>query len=193
MLTTENSIRRPLRMRRGTRSTPWFQVFLFFGFRPRLLLGCHRWRRYAQDSISCRNRRFIPRAQKIYSSARPEEWIMAQDKVKKCPNCLLGQYNFIATRAAGRVDIHKFFVPWFQYLRMPMGLCNSLSTFQRLMEACFAEKFFEILLIYLDDLLIYSRTVEEHIERLNFVFKRLKEHGLKLKPKKCHIFQKQIG
>ena len=80
----------------------------------------------------------------------------------------------------------------YEYERLPMGLCNSPSTFQRLMEACFAEKNFEILLIYLDDLLIYSGSVEEHIKRLDFVFTRLAVHGLKLKPKKCHFFQKQV-
>lgn len=42
-------------------------------------------------------------------------------------------------------------------------------------------KFFEILLIYLDDILIFSKTVEEQLERLEFVFQRLRQHGLKLK------------
>jgi len=51
---------------------------------------------------------------------------------------------------------------------------------------------FQILLIYLDDLIIYSTTIEEHIERLDKVFTRLKEHGLKLKGKKCHFFKPQV-
>lgn len=65
------------------------------------------------------------------------------------------------------------------YRRMPMGLSNSAATFQKIMEACF--KIFEILLIYLDDILIFSKTVEEQLERLGFVFRRLRQHGLKLK------------
>ena len=47
------------------------------------------------------------------------------------------------------------------------------------MEACFSDKNFEILLIYLDDILIFSRTVEEQIERITFVFEWLRKHGLK--------------
>jgi len=75
----------------------------------------------------------------------------------------------------------------YEYLRMPMGLSNSAATFQRVMEACFSDKNFEILLIYLDDILIFSMTVEEQIERLAFVFERLRKHGLKLKPSKCNF------
>lgn len=79
----------------------------------------------------------------------------------------------------------------FEYLRMPFGLCNSPSTFQRLMEACLGEVNFDILLIYLDDILVFSPSVEEHIKRLEFVFQRLKEHGLKMKPSKCHFFKSE--
>ena len=72
-----------------------------------------------------------------------------------------------------------------------MGLSNSAATFQRVMEACFSDKNVEILLIYLEDILIFSRTVEEQIERLAFVFERLRKHGLKLKPSECHFFKRE--
>ena len=61
-----------------------------------------------------------------------------------------------------------------------------------MMEACFSDKNFEILLIYLDDILIFSRTVEEQIERITFVFEWLRKHGLKLKPSKCHFFKREV-
>ncbi|CAG2250378.1 Retrovirus-related Pol polyprotein from transposon 17.6,Transposon Ty3-I Gag-Pol polyprotein,Transposon Ty3-G Gag-Pol polyprotein,Retrovirus-related Pol polyprotein from transposon 297 [Mytilus edulis] len=77
----------------------------------------------------------------------------------------------------------------YEYLHMPMGLSNSAATFQRLMEACFNDKNFEILLIYLDDILIFSRTIEEQIERLEFAFERLRKHGLKMKTSRCHLFR----
>lgn len=50
-----------------------------------------------------------------------------------------------------------------------------------------------MLLVYLDDIVIYSETVDEHLERLDFVFTRLQEHGLKLRPKKCHFFKQEIS
>lgn len=98
--------------------------------------------------------------------------------------------------AIDEADIHKtaFRVGTgglYEYLRMPFGLCNSPSTFQRLMEACLGEVNFDLLLIYLDDILVFSPTVSEHIRRLEFVFERLRQHGLKMKPSKCFFFLKE--
>ena len=43
--------------------------------------------------------------------------------------------------------------------------------------------------IFLDDILVFSKSFEEHLERLEAVFSRLKQHGLKLKPSKCEFFK----
>ena len=80
----------------------------------------------------------------------------------------------------------------YEYLRMPFGLCNSPATFQRLMEVCLSEENFETLVLYLDDILVFSRTIEEHIQRLDTVFTKLKTHGLKIKPSKCHFFRREV-
>ena len=81
----------------------------------------------------------------------------------------------------------------YEYTRMPMGLCNSPGTLQRLMDLCFAQANFDLLLIYLDDILVFGRTIEEKLERLTYVFARLLEHGLKLKVSKCHFFMKECS
>ena len=80
----------------------------------------------------------------------------------------------------------------YEYTRMPFGLCNSPATFQRLMEACLGDENFESLVLYLDDILVFSSTIEEHIERLDVVFTKLKAHGLKIKPSKCNFFRKEV-
>ena len=80
----------------------------------------------------------------------------------------------------------------FQFKVLPFGLCNAPGTFERLMERVLQGLRWQILLIYLDDVIIFSRTVKEHIERLDLVLRKLKGAGLKLKPKKCHLFQKQV-
>ena len=67
---------------------------------------------------------------------------------------------------------------------MPFGLCNTPPTFQRLMLNCLGELNLTYCLIYLDDVIIFSQTEEEHLERMCVVFDHLQEHGLKLKPSK---------
>ena len=66
--------------------------------------------------------------------------------------------------------------------RMPFGLCNALATFQWLMQNCIGELNFIYCLIYLDDLIVFSWTAEEHLHRLHVVFDCLREYNLKLKP-----------
>lgn len=80
----------------------------------------------------------------------------------------------------------------FQFEVMPFGLCNAPSTFERLMEAIFRGLQWKTLLIYLDDVIVFGSTVEEVIERLEAVLVRLRDAKLKLKPKKCHLFQTEV-
>lgn len=98
--------------------------------------------------------------------------------------------------AVDESDRHKtaFTTPFglFEYLRMPMGVCNGPATFQRLMQATMNDLIFEIMLVYLDDILVYSPSFESHLERLDIVLKRLKHAGLKLKLGKCHFLQKEV-
>ena len=77
--------------------------------------------------------------------------------------------------------------------RMPFGLCNAPATFQRLMQNCLSELNLTYCLIYLDDVIVYSKTLEEHLLRMRVVFDRIREAGLKLKPSKCDIFKREIN
>ena len=76
---------------------------------------------------------------------------------------------------------------------MPFGLCNAPPIFQRLMQNCLGELNLTYCLIYLDDVIIFSQTEEEHLERMRVVFDPLCEHGLKLKPSKCVMFKTEIN
>ena len=70
----------------------------------------------------------------------------------------------------------------FQFRVMPFGLTNAPATFQRLMERVLAGLHWTTCLIYLDDVLIFSATVQQHFTRLREIFDRLKQAGLKMKP-----------
>ena len=75
---------------------------------------------------------------------------------------------------------------------MPFGLTSSPSTFERLMELILAGLRFETCLIYLDDIIVYGKTFEEELKRLEEVFVRFRSSGLKLKPSRCVLFQKRV-
>ena len=81
----------------------------------------------------------------------------------------------------------------YEFVKMPFGLTNAPATFQRLMNEIFKEDLFKHVLIFLDDLLVYSETPAEHLEHLEKVFLKLRAAGLKLKPKKCDLFQTQVN
>ena len=81
----------------------------------------------------------------------------------------------------------------FQFRVLPFGLCNAPATFERLMEAVLAGLQWEICLIYLDDIITFGKTFDEAVENLQQVLERLRNAGLKLKPKKCDLFAKSVS
>ncbi len=76
----------------------------------------------------------------------------------------------------------------FEWNRMPFGLCKAPSTFQRLMQRLFGDQQCQSLLLYLDDIVVYSSSVEQHLERLEVVLSRLEHENLKVKMEKCAFF-----
>ena len=81
---------------------------------------------------------------------------------------------------------------FYEFNCMPFGLCTSPASFQRLMETCMGELNIRDCLLYLDDVIIFSSTFEEHLERLKTVFSRSKQHNLKLKPSKCEFLRSEV-
>ena len=78
----------------------------------------------------------------------------------------------------------------FQWKRMPFGLCNATATFQWLMAHALigvTKKYGNLVMCYVDDVVIATPTLEDHIERLDEVFACMKRSGLKCKPSKCEI------
>jgi Reverse transcriptase (RNA-dependent DNA polymerase) len=73
----------------------------------------------------------------------------------------------------------------FEYLVMPMGLCNAPATFQTLMNNILYDFIDEFLVVYMDDLLIFSNNEEDHMRHVEKVLMRLKKHELYVSPKKC--------
>ena len=80
----------------------------------------------------------------------------------------------------------------YQYRRMPFGLKNAPATFQRALDMILSGVRWTTCLIYIDNVIIFSKTLEEHIRHTDEVLGLLKEAGVSLKLKKFHFFQSKV-
>ena len=103
-------------------------------------------------------------------------WQIAMDEVSK-------QYTTFTTGSLG----------FFECEHMLFGLCNATATFQRLVQKCLGELNLMYCLIYLDNVIVFSKMEEEHLKCLHIVLDCFWDHNLKLKPMKCEFFWDEIN
>lgn len=127
----------------------------------------------------------LPNIEETFSALSGAKWFTVMD-------LKAGYYHV----ELAEEDKHKtaFTCPlgFWEFNRMPQGVTNAPSTFQRLMERCVGDLHLNEVLVFLDDLIVFSDTLEEHENRLMKVLNRLKDYGLKLSPDKCHFFQSSV-
>jgi SpoVK/Ycf46/Vps4 family AAA+-type ATPase len=80
-----------------------------------------------------------------------------------------------------------------RYMVLPMGLCNAPGTFMQLMNTVFADMLDKSKLCFLDDILIMSKTEEEHERHVREVLTRLRQQRLYVKISKCAFFQREVS
>lgn len=80
----------------------------------------------------------------------------------------------------------------YEFCRMPFGLCNGPAMFQRLMQQCLNGQIADSVLVYLDDIIVYSSDFSSHLHHLEGVFEQLQNHGLKLRVDKCQLLQREV-
>ena len=80
----------------------------------------------------------------------------------------------------------------YRFLRMPFGLCNAPATFQRAMDILLAGLRWKSCLVYLDDIIVFSRTAEEHLVHVEEILEKLQDAGVSLKLKKCRFFAETV-
>lgn len=128
----------------------------------------------------------LPRIEESLDALAGARWFSTMD--------LASGYNQVPVAKKDRAKT-AFCTPFglFEFNRMPFGLCNAPGTFQRLMERIFGAQHFQTLLLYLDDVIVFSSTVDEHLKRLDAVLSRLQQEKLKVKFEKCCFFRTEVN
>ena len=80
----------------------------------------------------------------------------------------------------------------FCYRTLAFGMCNGPATYQRLMTKVLKDLLYKSVVVYLDDVLLFTKTFEEHLELLDEVCSRIEKFGIRLNPEKCSFAQKEV-
>ncbi|KAH9247948.1 hypothetical protein BASA81_014407 [Batrachochytrium salamandrivorans] len=106
---------------------------------------------------------------------------------------LRGAYNLLRIKE-GDESKTAFITKYgqFEFLVMPFGLANAPAQFQRMMNSLFRHMISKFVLVYLDDIVVYSDNLEDHKEHVRQVLQILKDNNLFCKAEKCHFYQTEI-
>eukprot|EP00794_Sanderia_malayensis_P020672 gene20672-22710_t len=126
------------------------------------------------NSKTIKDRHLLPRIQETLDNLGGSQWFSVLDQGKA--------YHQGFVNSSDR-HLTSFITPWglFEWIRIPFGLTNAPASFQRHMENILRDLRDEIVIPYLDDLIVFSKSFEDHVKHVRIVLRRLKEHGIKLK------------
>ena len=139
----------------------------------------------ALNKITIKNRYPLPRIEELMDRLAGAQYFSKID--------LYSGYHQIRIK---KEDTHKtaFRTRYrhYEFLVLPFGLMNAPATFMTLMNDIFREHLDDFVIIYLDDILIYSKTKEEHLQHVRLVLKTLRKHHLYAKAKKCELIRRKV-
>ena len=164
-------------------SSPFGSPVLFVKKKENTLRMCIDYR--ALNNITIKNRYPLPRIDDLLDQLSQAKYFSKLD--------LTSGYWQMRVKDE---DIHKtaFTTRYgqFEFMVMPFGLCNAPASFQHLMNSIFQEFLDDFVIVYLDDIMVYSRTHEEHLKHLDIVFSKLRDNQLYAKLKKCEFMKTSV-
>ncbi len=126
----------------------------------------------------------LPNLEESFSALSGSQWFSVMDLKS-------GYYQIEMEESDKQKTAFVCPLGFWEWNRMPQGITNAPSTFQRLIEKCMGDMHLREVLVFLDDLIVFSKSLEEHEKRLS-VLNRLRDSGLKLSPEKCCFFQTSV-
>jgi hypothetical protein len=139
----------------------------------------------ALNQITVKNGHALPRIDDLLDKIQGAQYFSTMD-------LLQGFYQLPLRESDRPKTAFKTTFGHYQFRVVSMGLSNSPSVFQRVMNQIFKKQLNKSVLIYLDDILVFSKTPEEHLQHIKEVLETVKANHLSLKTKKCHFFRQEL-
>lgn len=137
------------------------------------------------NEVTIKDRYSAPRIDEIYDS-------LGEAKIFSILDATSGYYQLALEEKDKEKTAFSFKGQLYEFNRMPFGLCNAPASFQRAMDQIFRSESRKFVIPYLDDIIVFSRSLKEHREHLEIVLGKIRSAGLSLNEGKCKFFKTEI-
>ena len=165
-------------------TSPWGAPVLFVKKKDGSFRLCIDYR--GLNKVTIKNKYPLPRIDELLDQLQGASWFSKIDLASGYHQIAIAEGDVRKTAFRTRYGHYEFVV-------MPFGLTNAPAAFMKLMNDVFREQLDKFVIVFIDDILVYSRSREEHAEHLRIVLGKLREHQLFAKLSKCSFWQRKIG
>jgi hypothetical protein len=137
------------------------------------------------NAITVRNRCPIPNIHDLRAQVRGKKYMTKFDLRD-------GYYNVKMAKDSVKYSAFKCALGLFEWAVLPFGLTNAPAVFQRMMNRIFGDLFGICVIVYLDDIVVFSANKEQHIKDVSEVLTRMRDHKLHIKLSKCDFFKEEV-